>query len=348
MSKPLPKKALDFIQTITPAELDYIADRWYLSHRDKQHNSLKKAIFEQDGRLKKDQYIYPGEILDLGIEELELGHEKEFSICMILIIYNRLKTVSGQSEEYFWIDFNKDKHKLPPEYADLIEDCFLTDFDKTCICLTNEQMAEADRLTIESGIPGFTLMQTAGQKAAEIILERYKPQDALVLCGPGNNGGDGFIVAEILKNGGWNITLACLVPLENLKGDAAKAAAHWSGEIGSFENLWIDPETFIIDAVFGTGFKGEFRQPAETAFVQISVQENFVVAIDIPSGVNGTRGSTAQWTPYAKHTITFCRPKFGHYLPPGEDHCGLVDVVDIGIPDECVRQAIKNKPKNWA
>ena len=200
-------------------------------------------------------------------------------------------------------------------------------------------MADADRITIESGVPGFTLMQNAGQAAADIIAERVQPCPVLVLCGPGNNGGDGFVIAALLKAQGWDVQVACCVPVAALKGDARKAADLWDGPVLRFEEVEITPDLLVVDAVFGTGFRGAFRSPVLEVFQKIGSTKPLVIAVDIPSGVNGTTAEVAPFTPSAKLTVTFCRKKLGHVLYPGVSYCGPVVVADIGIPNRSVAQA---------
>src|ERR1035437_3274880 len=125
--------------------------------------------------------------------------------------------------------------------------------------LTSEQMQKADRLTIEAGTPGFTLMERAGAGVANAVKARCKGQKILVLCGPGNNGGDGFVISSLLKKAGFSVRVACLVQTDKLKGDAAQAAAGWKGVVIPFEKLVIGPDDVIVDAVFGTGFSGQLK-----------------------------------------------------------------------------------------
>jgi hydroxyethylthiazole kinase-like uncharacterized protein yjeF len=264
-------------------------------------------------------------------------------MCWLLSVY------CGGSQWHLHDDFFREKVLLyfqiiPTEFQNLVRDCLLMNFEydflnKPSELLTNAQMSEADRITIESGISGFTLMQNAGQAAADIIIERVQPSNTLVLCGPGNNGGDGFIIAALLKAQGWAVAVASCVPLETLKGDAKMAAELWSGEVLRFEDVAITADLLVVDAVFGTGFKGEFRSPVLEVFQKIEKAKPLVIAVDIPSGVNGTTGAAALHTPHAKLTVTFCRKKLGHVLLPGSAHCGPIVVADIGIPDSRVAQA---------
>lgn len=234
--------------------------------------------------------------------------------------------------------------------------------------LTNAQMARADALAIEAGTPGFTLMKNAGAAAAAEIKKRFKNRKALVLCGPGNNGGDGFVIAALLKKAGWNIRVASLVPVGQLKGDAAKAAKMWKGAISDFQSVRLPPPRpsslsartpsphwgeaeLVVDAVFGTGFQGRLKEPVVSLFKKIKKNRCAVAAIDIPSGVNGDTGAADKNALSAALTVTFCRKKLGHVLEPGKSLCGEIVVADIGIKDSVVRRAgcaaLENGPELW-
>lgn len=214
--------------------------------------------------------------------------------------------------------------------------------------LSNEQMAEADRRTIESGTPGFTLMQKAGRAVADLIQERYKNFSVLILCGPGNNGGNGFVIAALLKESGADVTCACLTEKGKLKGDAFKAAELWNDEILSFKNLAIASYDLIVDAVFGTGFRGDLPEQVASLFQNIKTCAKKVLAVDIPSGVNGNTGEVSPHALKAQITVTFHRKKIGHVLYPGRGYCGEVLVRDIGIDQEFEHTAIENTPDLWA
>ncbi|MBV9965446.1 MAG: bifunctional ADP-dependent NAD(P)H-hydrate dehydratase/NAD(P)H-hydrate epimerase, partial [Alphaproteobacteria bacterium] len=117
--------------------------------------------------------------------------------------------------------------------------------------LTPQQMGEADRLTIAGGIPGTVLMENAGHAVADAVSRRWPKQPLLVLCGPGNNGGDGFVAARVLAERGWPVRLALLGARESLKGDAAAAAAHWGGPVEPLAVAAIGDAALVIDAIFG-------------------------------------------------------------------------------------------------
>lgn len=214
--------------------------------------------------------------------------------------------------------------------------------------LSNEQMAEADRKTIESGVPGYMLMETAAQTAVDVVLEKFNNTRTVILCGPGNNGGDGFVMARLLQEQGCEVELACLVSRDELKGDAAKAAFDWEGAIKTFKNIRIEQDNLVIDAVFGTGFSGDLKEPVIHVFKGIKNQENSVLAVDIPSGVNGNMGTVDLCTLKADVTVTFHRKKLGHMLYPGVKYCGEILVKDIGIMNDFEYTALENHPDLWA
>lgn len=214
--------------------------------------------------------------------------------------------------------------------------------------LTSEQMAAADRFTIAQGTEGFVLMRRAGEGAALIIRKLYAPQKTLVLCGPGNNGGDGYVIARCLKDAGFDVTVWSPVEPSTLTGDAQRAFAEWAGDTHSA----FKDQTLVIDALFGTGFNKKLEEPALSILNKIKKSKFSVVAVDIPSGVHGSTGGADPAALRAVHTITFARKKLGHCLMPGKDFCGEVHVVEIGILQEAIEKsgfsACENVPSLWS
>lgn len=218
--------------------------------------------------------------------------------------------------------------------------------------LTADQSKHADALTIGNGAPGLRLMEAAGAAFTHEITERFKPCPVLVLCGPGNNGGDGFIAARELKKSGWNVRLACLVKKNALKGDAALAAKTWDGEAETLSsNLSLKDTGLVVDAVFGTGFSRALDPELVTLFDKIRAKKIPVAAIDLPSGIDATGGTVAQGALAAALTVTFTRRKNAHVLLPAKTLCGRVTVAHIGITDETVAltgaQSFENTPALW-
>ncbi len=205
--------------------------------------------------------------------------------------------------------------------------------------LTPEEMSEADRLTISAGTPGIDLMERAGAAVARAAAEAVRGgRKIAVLCGPGNNGGDGFVAARILRGQGFDVRLALLSEREKLGGDAAVAASRWRGEIEAFGAQTLSGCDLIIDALFGAGLSRDLSGEAKRAVEAINAANAPVVAVDLPSGIDGASGQVRGAAVRATHTVTFCRMKPAHLLMPGRIHSGKITVADIGIPDRIVRE----------
>jgi len=218
--------------------------------------------------------------------------------------------------------------------------------------LTAAEMSKADAAAIAGGIPGIQLMTAAGAATAHAITEKFKPCPALVLCGPGNNGGDGLIAAQHLKKAGWPVRVACMVKRNDLKSDAALAAQKWDGEIESLNsNLSVHQTGLIVDAIFGTGFDRALDPELIILFEKIRTRKIPVAAVDVPSGLNATTGTVSAGTLKADLTVTFCRKKTGHVLLPGKSYCGSIVVAEIGITDQTVAAlkttCFENHPALW-
>ncbi len=199
--------------------------------------------------------------------------------------------------------------------------------------LTPQQMAEADRLTIAGGIPGVVLMEKAGLAVADAVSRRWPPRPLAVLCGPGNNGGDGFVAARILTERGWQVRLALLGDPAALKGDAAAAAERWRGPVEPLRRGVLDGAALAIDAMFGAGLGRPIEGAALEVIEALGRCALPVVAVDVPSGVDGASGEIRGAAPRAAVTVTFFRKKPGHLLLPGRLWCGQTVLAQIGIPD---------------
>jgi NAD(P)H-hydrate epimerase len=217
--------------------------------------------------------------------------------------------------------------------------------------LSPQEMAEADRLTIAGGIPGTQLMEHAGRAIADGLTRRWSRRPALVLCGPGNNGGDGFIAARILAERGWPVRLALLGRRAELKGDAAAAAAGWTGPIEVVGEGCLEGAALVVDALFGAGLARPIEGEAAAVIAALAARRLPVVAVDVPSGVDGASGEVCGSAPHAILTITFFRRKPGHLLLPGRLHCGETLVVPIGIRsavlDHIAPTVAANHPDWW-
>ncbi|NNF77751.1 MAG: NAD(P)H-hydrate dehydratase [Rhizobiales bacterium] len=218
--------------------------------------------------------------------------------------------------------------------------------------LTPEQMYEADRLTIAGGIPGTELMDNAGGAITHEILARWpSPGRAVVLCGPGNNGGDGFVIARQLSKHGWTCDVYLLGEPSKLKGDAKQAAGNWEGEVRPLAQLTLEGATLVVDALFGAGLSRGLDGVTAEAASKVADEGVPVVAVDIPSGVDGTTGLVATTAFQAELTVTFFRKKPGHLLYPGRTHCGETVVAQIGIEplvlNQIAPQGAENEPSLW-
>jgi NAD(P)H-hydrate epimerase len=216
--------------------------------------------------------------------------------------------------------------------------------------LTVAQMGQADALTMASGTPGIALMRRAGQSVCDAIQARWSPRPTVVLCGPGNNGGDGWVVASLLQQAGWPVTLSSLVPRDQLRGDARLAGAEWTGAVEPLTVSVLDGAALVVDALFGAGLTRPLEGQPAAVLAEAQRRGLPVVAVDVPSGVWGDTGAVTGAVASAL-TVTFFRAKPGHVLMPGRSLCGELVVADIGLPDAvltqlCV-QAWDNQPALW-
>lgn len=217
--------------------------------------------------------------------------------------------------------------------------------------LTVAQCYEADKYAAAHGVPTPTLMENAGRAVAEEICKRWTPRPTAVLCGPGNNGGDGFVVARVLNERGWPVSVETLGDVANIKGDAAEMSKRWSGK-----TLPLMPGSsnaaLYVDALFGAGLSRPLEGEAKRFAEWSKKFRTSVVAIDAPSGLHGdTAKPLGDESVHADLTVTFFRKKPAHVLMPGRSLCGEVVVADIGIPDTML-DAIKpnlfeNGPELW-
>jgi hydroxyethylthiazole kinase-like uncharacterized protein yjeF len=218
--------------------------------------------------------------------------------------------------------------------------------------LSNAEMAQADRLAIARGVPGIDLMERAGQAVADAIAARHAvSEQVVVVAGPGNNGGDGFVAGRLLAERGYRVRLLLVGELDRLKGDAALVAKKWKGQVASADPTKLEGAKVVIDALFGAGLDRPVDGQAWAMIEGMNAQSAPVVAVDLPSGINGTSGAMMGVAVSAARSVTFFRKKPGHVLLPGRLHCGHTSVADIGIPDrvlgEISPQTFENVPALW-
>jgi hydroxyethylthiazole kinase-like uncharacterized protein yjeF len=211
--------------------------------------------------------------------------------------------------------------------------------------LTNVEMAEADRLTIASGVPGMTLMENAGRAVADAVAARIPLGTRVtVVAGPGNNGGDGFVAARRLAERGYRVRMLLVGDPARLQRDAAEAAQSFRSDIERASPDRLAGTGVVIDALFGAGLDRPVDGLPRAMIEAINDCGAPVVAVDLPSGINGTTGAVMGAAVLARESVTFFRMKPGHVLLPGRLHCGKARVVDIGIRSEVLERIA---PKTW-
>src|SRR4249920_1450551 len=217
--------------------------------------------------------------------------------------------------------------------------------------LTTAEMERADRLAIAAGTPGFSLMLSAGQAVAAAAMDLVEHGPILVIAGPGNNGGDGFVAAAELAARGREVSVILLCERDSLQGDAASAARGWKYPVLPFNPHAIGKPALIVDALFGAGLDRPVKGEPFDVIEAINGNGAPVLAVDLPSGINGTTGSVMGIAVRATETVTFFRRKPAHLLLPGRMHCGRVRLADIGIDvgvlEEIRPQTFENVPPTW-
>jgi len=227
------------------------------------------------------------------------------------------------------------------------------------VLLAPAEMTQADQAAIAGGVPGISLMAAAGAAVAAAIQQRWGPCQVLVLCGPGNNGGDGFVVAQRLQECGWAVRVALAGQPGSLRGDAEWHARRWSGDVRVLEDEYPEPVNvllegagLIVDALFGAGLSRDFGGAAAGLLHEAARRRIPVCAIDVPSGVDGASGAVRGTAVAAALTVTFFRKKPGHLLLPGRQLCGDLVVADIGIESDLPglppAKTFENVPPLWS
>ena len=212
------------------------------------------------------------------------------------------------------------------------------------------QMGEAERLTIAGGTTAIELMENAGEAVAREIARRWSMRPVVVLCGPGNNGGDGFVVARRLAEDGWPVRVALLGAREHLPGAARYHAERWHGIVEPLELVHLDGAQLVVDALFGSGLAHALEGPAKNTLTAVALRALPLIAIDIPSGLLADTGESLGAVPTTL-TVTYGLKKPGHLLMPGSLLCGEVVVALIGIPPAVIERVtpdtFENDPVLW-
>lgn len=200
--------------------------------------------------------------------------------------------------------------------------------------LTPDQMSQADAITIEGGIPGIDLMQKAGEILFEAIENHFpKAKTFLIVAGTGNNGGDGFVLANLLLEKGHKVFVSIIGDEAKISGDAKLAFGQMSPEAKQLNDPKFDDYDLIVDAIFGAGLKRNVEGHYADVIHAINESATPVLAVDLPSGVNGQSGAISGCAIQADVTATFFRYKPGHFLYPGRQLCGDLHFGQIGIDD---------------
>jgi NAD(P)H-hydrate epimerase len=217
--------------------------------------------------------------------------------------------------------------------------------------LTPAAMSRADRAAVADGVAAIALMEAAGRAVAEAVLRRWSLRPVTVLCGPGNNGGDGFAAARRLAAAGWAMRLGLLGDPAKLTGDAKEMAARWRGGIEAASPALLDGSGLVIDALFGAGLSRPIDGGARLLIECMATSGLPILAVDVPSGLDGATGEIRGVAAQATLTVTFFRKKPGHLLLPGRALCGSVELADIGIPSsvlhDVVPDSFENGPPLW-
>jgi NAD(P)H-hydrate epimerase len=212
--------------------------------------------------------------------------------------------------------------------------------------LTNQEMRRADAAAVAAGTPSLTLMENAGRAVTDAIAARFTPCRTIVLCGPGNNGGDGFVAARLLASHGFDVTVAAA---SGHKGDAAAMAAQWQGARVALSPACLEGAVLIVDALFGIGLSRPLEKNYRAVVDALNRAHVPVIAVDVPSGLDADSGKILGIAVKASLTVTFFRLKPGHLLLPGRDLCGETQLADIGIPESAASRIklFENTPMLW-
>jgi len=195
----------------------------------------------------------------------------------------------------------------------------------------------------------YYYMQKAGYSVFKFIKKKFiNKMPVIVLCGPGNNGGDGFVIAKHLMNHGYSVNVYTYINKKNYNGDALKALKGFKGELKKVSLFKLQNDALIVDALFGLGLQRNIKGILSKIFRKINRAKNFIVSVDIPSGVCSNTGKIFGSAIKADFTITFHRKKIGHVVGDGRNFCGKVKVVNIGFSQKKAKSGCReNSPNLW-
>lgn len=213
--------------------------------------------------------------------------------------------------------------------------------------LTVAEMSAADQAAVAAGTPVSTLMERAGEAVAEAIKARWSPRSTVVLCGPGDNGGDGYVVARKLVEAGWPVRVLALAAKSKPKGAALAAAERWAGGVEALDPRALQGAELIVDALFGAGLSRPLDLALRDVLRAAEASGAPIVAVDLPSGLSGDLARPLGYAPRAKLTVTFHARKLAHALEPGRSLCGEIVVADIGLA-AAPTPTFENAPELWA
>ncbi|MEM8773139.1 MAG: NAD(P)H-hydrate dehydratase [Pseudomonadota bacterium] len=220
------------------------------------------------------------------------------------------------------------------------------------VLLTAAQMRAAENAAIKGGVSSAALMENAGQAVAQVAMKGWSKRPVAVICGAGNNGGDGYVVARRLAEAGWSVKLLKAGDHSGLSGDAKMMSGLYAGEAMEFSPQELEGVGLIVDAVFGAGLSRPIEGEAAEIINAINSAAAPALAVDLPSGIHPDTGVTLGVSVQATRTVTFFAKKPGHVLYPGRALCGAVDVAAIGMEPDALSavpvDTFENQPPLWA
>lgn len=218
--------------------------------------------------------------------------------------------------------------------------------------VTGEEMTKIDQYAIdEIGLDGKILMENAGRVAAKNIMKTYsRHQKYSVLIGSGNNGGDGFVIAKVLKENGYDVEAGLIPDEHKITGDAEYHKNIYTNSgytFTSYNKAAMEKSDVIIDTMLGTGTEGEIREPYKEIFNELNNMDKTIVSIDLPSGVPDDETPVPDGALKADHTLIIGLPKLSYYTYPAREYYGKAKIIHIGLPNKAVKEVVKSDISVW-